>query len=140
MANEIVLVDEWIASVLAADTALQALVAGRCYSYVAPQGTAFPLVVYNHQGSADVIVVGGYRVMNTGLYQIKAITEAGGMATAKPTANRLDALFHQATGAVAGGLILGCVREQPLAYVETQNNIRRNHLGGLYRIIVQGTA
>lgn len=138
MANEIVLVDEWIASVMAADTALQALVSGRVYSYVAPQGTAFPLVVYNHQGSSDLIVVGGYRVINSGLYQIKAITEAGGMATAKPIADRIDVLFHRATGAVVGGLILGCVREQPLAYVEAGNNIRRNHLGGLYRIVVQG--
>lgn len=140
MANEIVLVDEWLAGVMAADSTLQALVSGRVSSYIAPQGTAFPHVVYNHMGSADVIAVGGYRILNSGLYQIKAITEGGSMATAKPIADRLDFLFHRTTGTVTGGAILACLREQPVAYVEITDGLRRNHLGGLYRIMVQETA
>jgi hypothetical protein len=124
---------------MAADTALQALVSGRVYSYLAPTGTLFPFVSYNFQGGADVMAVGAIRVMNAGMYQIKAITEASGMATAEPIANRIDALFHHTTGTVTGGIILACHREQPIAYVENTNGLRRNHVGGLYRIYIQSS-
>lgn len=139
MANEIILVDEWLATVMLADATLTGLVGNRIYSYVAPEGAAHPLIVYNHQGSSDYIVIGGYRIMNSGLYQIKAIGQADSMTAVQATANQIDVLFGRTEGAVTGGIILACHREQPLGYVETKNNIRYPHLGGLYRIYIQGT-
>lgn len=137
MANEVVLVDKWLASVLGADATLSGLVGSRIYSYLAPNGSVFPFIIYAYQGSIDVIAIGGIRIMNNGVYQVKSVGQSNSMVAQEAIANRIDTLLHGKTGTVAGGIVLACVREQPIAYVENLNGLRYNHLGGLYRTIVQ---
>lgn len=133
--NEIVRVDEWLYSILHGD---QALAGVPVAAYVAKQGTAFPRIQFNFQGGSDVVAVGAIRIMLTGLWQVKAIVQAESYAPAKPLADRLDALLHGKKGQVSDGVILGCKREQPIAYVEVDSGLQYRHLGGLYRIEVQG--
>lgn len=133
--NEIVRVDEWLYSILHGDPALANLPVA---SYVAKAGMTLPRIQFNFQGGSDVGAVGAIRIMLTGLWQIKAIVQADSFAPAKPIADRIDTLLHGAAGAVADGVILGCVREQPIAYVEVDNGLQYRHLGGLYRVYVQG--
>jgi hypothetical protein len=140
VANEVVLADLWLYSVLSGDATLAGLVGTKIYSYLAPGGTASPFVVYNFQGGTDVMAVGAIRIMNTGLYQIKGIVQSNSMSgVAKSIADRIDTLLHGMTGLVTGGIVLACVRQQPIAYVETSNGLRWNHLGGSYRLIVEAT-
>lgn len=135
--SEIVRADVWLHGKLSVDATLTAAVSTRIYSYLAPSGTTFPFVVYAFQGGADVSAIGAIRIMNSGLYQVKAVGQGNSMVAVEAIANRIDALLHGVTGTVSGGVILACVREQPLAYVENSNGIRYNHLGGLYRIFIQ---
>lgn len=140
MANEIVLVDKWLYGVLSADSMLAGLVSTRIYSYLTPTGAGFPSIVYAYQGSMDVVAVGGIRIMNSGMYLVKAITQDNSMVgAAKSIADRIDALLHgQQFGVVTGGIVLACVREYPIAYVEYLNGLRYNHCGGIFRVIAQG--
>lgn len=136
---EIVFVNQWLYTLLSGDATMTSLVGNRIYDSIAPVGVAFPLVLFNFQGGSDVSVVGGVRVMNSGLYQVKAVVQSGSNASALPIANRIDALLHRATGSAPGGLILASVREQPIAYPEvSKEGIQYRHLGGLYRVIAQG--
>lgn len=134
---EVVYADQWLYSKLSTDATLISLVGTRIYSYVAPAGTLTPFVVYAYQGGQDIAEVGNYRIFNSGLYQVKAIGQGLSMAAIAPIAHRIDALLQRASGSVAGGSILACVREQPISYLELSNGVRYNHLGGIYRIIVQ---
>lgn len=135
--SEIVRADVWLYGVLSADATLTAAVSSEIHSYLAPSGTTFPYCLYAFQGGKDVSAIGGIRIMFPGVYQVKAVGQGNSMVGIEAIANRIDTLLHGATGTVSGGVILACVREQPLAYVENSNGIRYNHLGGLYRIIVQ---
>lgn len=140
VANETIRVGAWLYSVLSADSTLAGLVSTRIYSYLAPDGSALPFVTYSYQGGRDVIVIGGVRIMNSGLYQVKVVTQSNSMVGATETiATRIDDLLTRATGTVTGAIILACVREQPIGYVENSNGLRYNHAGGLYRIVASGT-
>ena len=139
MANEIVLVDKWLYGLLSADATLTGLVSTRIYSYLTPTGAGFPSVVYAHQGSMDVIAVGGIRIMNSGMYLVKAITQDNSMTgAAKSISDRIDTLLHGSVGTVTGGIVLACIRDYPIAYVEYLNGLRYNHCGGIYHIVAQG--
>lgn len=135
---ETTLVDAWLYTKLSSDATITSLVAARIYGYTAPPTPTFPYIIFNHQGSADVSAVGGYRIFNSGVYQVKAVAQSTSAATAKTIADRIDTLLQRAYGTVTGGYVLGCVREQPLVYVEITNGIQYRNLGGLYRIYVQG--
>ena len=140
MANEIVLVDKWLYDTLKVDATLAGFVSTRIYSYLVPTGSGFPSVVYTYQGSMDAVAVGGIRIMNSGMYLVKAITQDNSMiGAAKSISDRIDALLHGSIGTVAGGIVLACIREYPIAYVEYLNGLRYNHSGGVYRIVCQSS-
>lgn len=134
--NEILRADEWLYNRLHGDSTLAGMAA--IVGYLAKDGTPFPRVTFNFQGGADASAIGAIRIMLSGLWQVKATVQSTSYAPAKPIADRIDALLHGAEGSVGDGLILGCVREQPIAYVETDSGLQYRHIGGLYRIIIQG--
>lgn len=134
---EIMRVSEWLYETLSSDATLTALVADRMYDGIAPQAATFPYITFNWQGGADVSAVGGIRIMNNGLWQVKAVVNETSYATILPIADRVDQVLQRASGAVSDGIILACVREQPLALIENSNGVQYRHLGGLYRIYVQ---
>lgn len=137
---ETTLVESWLYSRLSTDAALAAEVGNRIYAYVAPARTATPYVVFSAQSPGfDVMGVGTARVMLNCLYQVKVVVQDASFSGAKKAADRIDELLHGATGTPAGGQVLGCVREGPLAYAEVSDGVEYRHLGGLYRIWVQET-
>lgn len=138
MANEVIYADQWLYSVLSTDATLASLVGTRIYSYLAPDNHTFPFALYSYQGSHDVVVIGAYRVFNSGLYQVKGVDQSNSFATAGAIANRIDTLLQRASGSVTNGIIYGCSREQPIQYPESSNGLRYAHSGGLYRIYCQG--
>lgn len=140
--NETVRAERWLFSRLSGDGGaggLNTLVGGRIYAYVAPQGVQSPLVVYSYQSGYDVRGVGPTRVMASLLYQIKAV----GVGTTpqllalQSVADRIDWLLQAASGTVADGRVLVCVREGGVSYIETDNSVVYTHLGGLYRLLVR---
>lgn len=127
----------WIYEKLANDATLADLVDDRIYDGIAPEGAAFPYVVYSFQAGADTVVVGAARVLNSGLYLVKAVAETQSYSGPAEIADRIDDLLQAASGAADDGLILGANREQPIMYVEVVDTIQFRHVGGLYRIFTQ---
>jgi len=139
---ETVRVEQWLYTILTGDTGagkVNTLVSGRIYAYQAPEGAAFPFVVYSRQAGHDVMGVGAARIMASEVYQVKAVGKGATVSfwTIKAIADRIDEVLQGASGSVVDGRVLSCVREQIISYVENSGSDVYSHLGGLYRIQVQ---
>jgi len=137
---ETVWVAEWVYGLLAADTALTALVGARIYSAAAPAKAAMPYVLYSLQAGRDVLGVGTTRVVTHLTLLVKAVGEGQSFRALQPIADRIDADLNGASGSVTGDAgpgaeILSCVRTAPVAYPEIQEGKQYRHLGGLYQIV-----
>ncbi len=125
-----------------ADSALMAAAIGGIYQGLAPIDTLSPFVLVVQQVATDVLTMNAVRVWTDILLQIKALGPSGpggNYAALVTIADRIDALFKsvRAFGLGTGG-VLSCYREQSLTYSELVNGQPWSHLGGLYRIALQG--
>lgn len=136
MANETCLIDAWLYSTLAGDATLMALITG-VFADVAPEGQAYPFLVFSLQDAGDVQTVNNVRLLVDATYQVRITTDAESFGAIKTAVERVDTLLHRASGTVTGGVIYDCVRAEPLRYTELQQGRLYRHLGGLYRIQVQ---
>jgi hypothetical protein len=133
----------WLRATLAADATLVALVGGagapRIYDGPAPEGSAFPYVVFlPYTRGRDLSVIGEIRVWSELPYIVKAVHQAESYADPLQTlAERIDALLHRSRGMVAGGEVIACVRTSPLEYPELKHSVQYRHLGGIYKLQVQ---
>lgn len=128
---------EWLYQTLSADPILSGYVDSRIYRNLAPQKAEMPYVILQYQGGHDVRGVGPGRVMAQIIYVVKVVGPAAQYTALKAIADRVDGILHGASGQVADGEILGCVRETSLDYEEMQAGVRYQHLGGQYRLYVQ---
>jgi hypothetical protein len=131
--------ETWIYSKLTADAALTALVGSRIYRGVAPEGAAFPFVVFFlMMGTGfDVMGTGTARYITSGQWVIKAVDRNPSASTASSVADRIDAALHGQSGSATGGVVHACTRDEPLAYVEVADGATYQHLGGLYKVFVK---
>lgn len=128
---------EWIFVTLSTDATIENLVADRVHEGVAPQDTAYPFVIFNHQGGADVRGVGTYRAFDNSLYQVKAVTQSESYDEAVAIADAIDNALQGASGTASGGYIGPAVREQTLMLTEVSKGIVYKSAGGLYRLAAQ---
>jgi len=135
--SEIATVETWLYSVLSDDITLTGLVGSRIYGYVAPRTATYPLVIYQYQGGRDVAGVGATRILTNGVWLVKGVDHETSLTTLKAIEGRIDALLHKASGSVADGQVLACVREEPFSLVEVIDGEQYRHLGGMYRVLVQ---
>lgn len=99
--------DSWIYSTLVADSTLQTYVGSRIYQDLAPEGTAYPLIVFN---LVDVIPdENAYadNIMDIERWDIRVIVKENSYANAKTIASQIRTLLHKAsaTGIVASRFI-----------------------------------
>lgn len=141
--KELYEVDAWIRATLAGGTALCALVGGtaspRIYSGLAPQNTSFPFVLFDVQEARDETGVAGDRGCVTTDYLVRAVTQEPSFSGGAAIMAQVDPLLHQQIGTVLSGTavalnVIGCVRLQPIRYIETDEGVRYNHVGAMYRI------
>ena len=131
---ETLVAEQWLYTVLAADTALAAVVGTRIYAYIAPEGAAFPYVVYQNQAGRDIRGVGPLRIMANLLYVVKVVGQTNSFGALETAANRIDTVLQAASGTPTRGTVIACVREQPFALVESLDTGQYRHLGGIYRL------
>lgn len=133
--------EAWLYSTLAADSALAAVVGTRIYNTRRPTGSAFPLVIFQHQGGRDLTMLGAVRVWSQLTYLVRGIVEVfdaneqGSFeGSAKTIADRIDAVLHGKSGTNGSGTVYTCVRDQTFQLVETVDGRQFRHLGGIYMI------
>lgn len=135
---ETTLIDQWIEATLSAASAVTDLVGTRIYADVAPPNIEYPFVVYQLQSPDDVRGVSSARILTSTLYVVKAVSIGTNFNALQPVVEAIDGVLHQASGPVTGGQVLACVRERPFRLVEVNEGNTYRHLGGEYRIQVQG--
>lgn len=130
--------DQWLATVLKADSAVSALVGTRVYADVAPQGATFPVVVAQFMAAGpDEYVVGPYLLYSNMLFVVKAIDKTNSYR--QDIADAAESALHNKTGNATGAKIIYCRRETPMRLVDVVNNVEYRHLGASFRIWVQPT-
>jgi len=127
----------WLKAQLGADALLAAQVGTRIFAGTADQGTAYPLVEYRQASGVDINAVGGHRVCVWPLFDVQVIG-TNGPAALQAAADRVDAALVQreVVEVVIGGVTyeVQCLREGTIAYDETADGIRYDHIGGRYRL------
>lgn len=136
--NELIGVHRFLYQRLACDPELAGLVGKRIYEREAPQGAAYPLVLFKVQAATDLLGAGAARLWMNAVVQVKAVGP-GATSELSPIADRLDALLHVAEPAVVSlgetrYQIHGSHRERTIDYPEVVAGQVYLHLGGLYRV------
>ncbi len=133
----------WVSTTMQADSALMAAAVGGVYREYAPVDTVAPFALVSQQAGTDVLTANAVRLFVHILLQIKMIGPSGpggSYAALVAGADRIDALFKsvRSVGLSSGG-VLACYREQTIAYGELVASQPFSHLGGLYRLEIQGS-
>jgi len=115
------------------------------YDGVAPLTSPFPYVIVQVQSpGADMMGVGTARIWATPLFLVKAIDKTRSWSTLTALADAIDNRLHGSTGNTGAtstdARILACVREQPFSLIEESEGDMFRHLGGTYRVIIQGNS
>ena len=136
--NELLGIHRFVYWRLTSDAAMAVLVGDRIYGREAPQGAAYPLVLFNVQSATDLLGAGAARLWMDALVQVKAVGP-GAASELSPIADRLDALLHVAEPVVVSldgksYQIHGAHRERAIGYDEVVAGQVYWHLGGLYRV------
>lgn len=138
MANELLKAQKWIYDTLVNDAATTAIIGQRVYHGVAPKGTAYPFIVFSHQGGPDTQGVCTVRIQANPVFQIKVISDGNPNQSARDVADRIDGLFQEAVTQISDGYVFSSRRTQPIDYVESKPNGggHYTHLGGLFRLVI----
>lgn len=126
---------------LSSDATLGALLSGTAavYEGVAPQEADAPYVIFNPQSPGVDYQTNGGRAYTESVYLVKAVTEGGSSAAAGTIAARIDTLLEAAPLTLSGTASnLYLRRTAQVDYPEVDSGKKYRHLGGLYRIYVQG--
>ena len=138
MPAELARVEQWMYSTLAADPTISAQVGTRIYADQAPQGAAFPLIVFAHIGNVDVL-----RAMNNGriskvIYLVRVIgtgSSTGGVL--KTVADRFDLLLLVKNVIVDGVRIAYVQHDQHHIRKDSESGVPLSYLGSYYLIFCQ---
>lgn len=131
--------EQWLYSVLGTDSALLALATGGVYSTVAPQGAAYPLLIFAFLGGVDVQEFGPLRTMSRVNYGIKAYASTPSIVALDAIMARVDRLIqgHDPVTLV-GGYVLGCQRMTPPQVLGVPDaGINYRQMAAIYRLDVQ---
>jgi hypothetical protein len=130
--------ESFIYGKLTSDFLLMVLCGGRIYNTIILKDTPYPCIVFQWQGSHDVMTVGDARIMVDSVYVVKAVHRTALFSEVKPIFDRADLVLHGASGSVESGVVYSCVREQMLQLVEQDGDVQYRHYGGVYRIRAKG--
>lgn len=136
--NEIGRAQKWIYDKLEADSDIANVVGARIYANQAPEGAAFPLILFSYQSGFDTRGIGTCRIQTNPIFQIKVICEGAPGSSILLVADRIDVLFQEAVTEISEEYVFSSRREQPLQYAEPKPGSAEfyTHTGGLFRLVV----
>jgi hypothetical protein len=118
---------------LKADAALSAMLGGRVYRDQVPAAAALPAATVGVVSSVDTVTLGGDRVLDTVLIDVRVVAAGSSYGAINPSADRVDAVV-QGLGGVSGGVDVAKLRrDQVQAYVENEAGTQHVHIIQTYR-------
>lgn len=139
--SDILAAQDWLTSVLKADSALAVLTAGKSQVYLfgsVPTTAAFPYVLIQPPNDAqDQTFLGGHRFLNTQMWVVSVVGRGQNTRPAHIAYDRVDELIANKKGvSLSGsGMVRTCTRQshfsrpEVLSTGETEQNV-----GGVYKI------
>ncbi len=114
--------------------------APRVWQDVAPADVTEPFVVYQWQnpGVGDDEAIGNVRVWVDQLWVVRAVMQTRDWADLEPAAAALDGVLQAVGGPAQGGYVVSSTRVGPYSLIERVGGSEYRHLGGTYRLLVQG--
>jgi len=124
-----------IFAALNADVALKALVGERIFYQAAPQGSAYPFVIFGKQAGTPQHAFRGPAVRSD-LWMAKAVDRGPSASAAEEIDAALEAVLADAELTIADAELLYLRRVSDLDYAEVRDGETFHHVGGLYRVVV----
>jgi hypothetical protein len=127
---------KWIYDILAADSALTAIVSTRIYADRVPPSPTFPYVLYNTMAGTDIQAVGTVREATNAIFQIRVVSFGAPDANARKADYRIDQVLRGSVSQTSGDFRFTSWRTDVIdrpEYDQLQNRQYHN-LGGLYRL------
>lgn len=137
--SETVLGDTWLDTVLKADATIAAACGTRVYEGLAPESAAYPFIVWQSQDNTDLRTMDQTRIWNDSTIVVRAVAKTNTYSTLSSLAAAIDSVLHKGSGTVTGGVVIGAMRLSEYRMTEDVSDGQIRHLGGRYRLIVQGT-
>ncbi len=134
---EVVLGYDWIQATLLADVDVSAITTD-IYQDRAPKDATYPFIVIQSQLSTDVMGVGTSRIITDSMFIVKSIAQSETYTPLIPLSKAIDIALHGATGSLAGGSVFACIRDESFRFSETEDGDHFKHLGGVYKLQLQG--
>ena len=117
------------------DGPLDGLVGDRVYHQRAPQGAAFPVVVFAKQSGTPEHAFAGR--LDRELWLVKAVSKGASAAAAEEIDAAIDVALHDAPLDIDGHTRLYLRRESDVDYPEYDGADTYHHVGGHYRLFTE---
>lgn len=104
------------------------------YHQQAPQGAAFPFVVFSKSSGQPTEAFGDPDAMDTDVWLIKAVDRNTSADAAEAAAERVKVLLNDATLSISGATLLYLRRQSDVEYAEVNEGVQYAHVGSLYRL------
>lgn len=131
MATELVTIDTWLKTRLAANATLAAL---GIHADVVPSDASLPAVVFQFQGGTDLDTINNRRIWVDAVYIVKVVGQTASYSALDTYAGLIDTQLERQSGTAAGGTIYTATREAPFRLAEQTDGKQYRHIGGRYRI------
>lgn len=132
-------IDTGLVGKLAADATLTGLAPGGVWYETAPQNTSEPFVIVSQLASEDDWVLPATRRFDDRRYLVKAVQQSASASGTDAAAARVDALLEAGTITATGYQTVLMRREVRVRYLERDGDLRWQHSGGEYRVLMRAT-
>jgi len=127
--------ESWLVTTLDDDD-LSALIVGGIHSGGAPEGTAYPFLVFSpYTDPRDIRAVPDTSVLLDGTYIIGVVAEG---ASYGPADSAYDAMHGIIASEVATNRVVSVTRESIVRYAEEVDSRQYRHVKGVYRVQMTG--
>lgn len=140
--NAPVAVEKFLYAVLSADSTLNTMVGGRFHNIQAPKDATYPHVVYFPRSGRKTKAIGESKWMQSiQVYNIKVVSEEEQSTDEGDRINnRIDEVLADKEAVVSFEgqeyFVRSASQDIDIRYATNDAEIRRNHIGGVYTIVV----
>jgi hypothetical protein len=114
------------------------LLGSRIYRDQVPAASALPAATVGVVSSVDTSTLGGVRVFDVVLIDVRVVTSGASYGPINPAADRVDAVVQGLGGPKNGAEVVKLRRDQVQAYLETEGGSQHVHLIQTYRTEAYG--
>jgi hypothetical protein len=118
---------------LKADPTLSQMLGARIYRDQVPAAAALPAATVAVVDSTDTVTLGGDRVFDTVVIDVRVMANGASYGPINPAADRVDALVQGLAGTNGGVSVAKLRRDQPRLFIENEAGIQTSHILQTYR-------